>query len=144
MPGRANAALNILRLGGAFALQYLTGVILSWWLPVSGHPPTEAYKAAFGLSVVLTSRAVVVPWLRTIGDDPSIFGVAPAGKADITVGRSITPVRDRRACDRQPHFCSTCAGRSLAPDRHCLGHAVRKPGHTHRAQDAVRSRRACD
>jgi MFS family permease len=59
MSGRANAALNILHLSGAFALQYLTGVILSWWPPVSGHPPAEAYEAAFGFSVVLQLLALL-------------------------------------------------------------------------------------
>jgi hypothetical protein len=59
MSGRANAALNILHLSGAFALQYLTGVILSWWPPVSGHPPAEAYETAFGLSVVLQLIALL-------------------------------------------------------------------------------------
>jgi MFS family permease len=59
MSGRANAALNILHLGGAFALQYVTGVIVSWWPPVSGHPPAEAYEAAFGLSVVVQLLALL-------------------------------------------------------------------------------------
>lgn len=71
MSARANAALNILHLGGAFALQYLTGVIVSWWPAVSGHPPAEAYEAAFGFAVVLqliallwflgTARLAMVP-----------------------------------------------------------------------------------
>jgi MFS family permease len=59
MSGRANAALNILHLGGAFTLQYLTGVIVSWWSPVSGHPPAEAYGAAFGISIVLQLLALL-------------------------------------------------------------------------------------
>lgn len=59
MSGRANAALNLLHLGGAFALQYLTGVILSWWPAVSGHPPADAYQAAFGFSVVLQLVALL-------------------------------------------------------------------------------------
>ena len=50
MSARANAALNILHLGGAFLLQYVTGVIVSLWPPEAGHPPAEAYEAAFGLS----------------------------------------------------------------------------------------------
>jgi hypothetical protein len=57
--GRANAALNILHLGGAFALQYLTGVIVSRWPSVSGHPPVEAYEVAFGLSVVVQLLALL-------------------------------------------------------------------------------------
>ena len=59
MSARANAALNILHLSGAFALQYLTGVIMSLWPAVSGHPPAEAYEAAFGLSVVLQLIALL-------------------------------------------------------------------------------------
>jgi MFS family permease len=59
MSGRANAALNILHLGGAFTLQYLTGVIVSWWPPASGHPPAEAYEATFGLSVVVQLLALL-------------------------------------------------------------------------------------
>ena len=59
MSARANAALNILHLSGAFALQYLTGVIVSLWPAVSGHPPAEAYEAAFGLSVVLQLIALL-------------------------------------------------------------------------------------
>jgi hypothetical protein len=59
MSGRANAALNILHLSGAFALQYLTGVIVSCWPPISGHPPAEAYEAAFGFSVILQLLALL-------------------------------------------------------------------------------------
>ena len=59
MSARANAALNILHLSGAFVLQYLTGVIVSLWPAVAGHPPAEAYEAAFGLSVILQLFALL-------------------------------------------------------------------------------------
>jgi MFS family permease len=59
MSARANSALNILHLGGAFALQCSTGVIVSFWPAVSGHPPAQAYEAAFGLSIVLQLLALL-------------------------------------------------------------------------------------
>lgn len=59
MSARANAALNILHLAGAFLLQYVTGVIVSLWPPEAGHPPAEAYQAAVGLGVILQSVALL-------------------------------------------------------------------------------------
>lgn len=59
MSARANAALNILHLAGAFLLQYLTGIIVSLWPLEGGHPPAEAYQAAIGLGVILQSGALV-------------------------------------------------------------------------------------
>jgi MFS family permease len=59
MSARANAALNILHLVGAFLLQYVTGVIVSLWPPEAGHPPAEAYQAAVGFGVVLQSMALL-------------------------------------------------------------------------------------
>jgi MFS family permease len=59
MSARANAALNILHLVGAFLLQYVTGVIVSLWPAEAGHPPAEAYQAAVGLGVVLQSVALL-------------------------------------------------------------------------------------
>lgn len=59
MTGRANAALNILHLSGAFALQYLTGLIVSCWPAVAGHPPPEAYQTALALSVVVQLVALL-------------------------------------------------------------------------------------
>lgn len=59
MSARANAALNILHLSGAFALQYVTGVIVSLWPAEAGHPPAEAYRAAIGLGVLLQLAALL-------------------------------------------------------------------------------------
>jgi hypothetical protein len=85
MSARANAALNILHLSGAFALQYLTGVIVSCWPLVSGHPPAEAFEVAFGLSVILqlfallwflaTARMATVP--RFSASRPSARQIFP-------------------------------------------------------------------
>lgn len=59
MSARANAALNILHLVGAFLLQYVTGVIVSLWPAEAGHPPAEAYQAAVGLGVILQGLALL-------------------------------------------------------------------------------------
>jgi MFS family permease len=44
--GRANAALNILHVGGAFALQAATGLIIAQWPQASGTYPAEAHQTA--------------------------------------------------------------------------------------------------
>jgi hypothetical protein len=59
MSARANSALNILHLSGAFVLQYLTGIIVSLWPAEAGHAPAAAYEVAFGVSVVLQLVALL-------------------------------------------------------------------------------------
>jgi MFS family permease len=64
--GRANAALNVLHIGVAFILQYLTGMVLQLWPPLDGHYPEVAYQAAFALNVFLQIAAGIwfaLPWL---------------------------------------------------------------------------------
>ena len=65
--GRANAALNVFHIGGAFVLQYITGAIVQLWSPIDGHYPEIAYQAAFALNVSLQIAAGIwfaVPWLK--------------------------------------------------------------------------------
>ncbi|WP_316229978.1 MFS transporter [Bradyrhizobium sp. SZCCHNR1051] len=57
--GRANAALNVFHIGGAFALQCLTGLVVQLWPAVSGHYPAIAYQAAFGVNVALQIAAAI-------------------------------------------------------------------------------------
>lgn len=56
--GRANGALNLLHFGGAFAVQYLIGVILVLWPSRGGHYPATAYQIAFGLNLCLQAMAL--------------------------------------------------------------------------------------
>ena len=56
--GRANAALNLLHLATAFAVQWLTGVIIDLWPSVDGRQPVAAYQSAFALNVVMQIAAV--------------------------------------------------------------------------------------
>jgi MFS family permease len=58
--GRANAALNLLHVGGAFALQALMGLIIEQWPVSGGHYPADAYKSALGL--VLGFELVALAW----------------------------------------------------------------------------------
>ena len=58
--GRTNGALNVLHIGTAFVLQYATGVIASFWaVDAAGHYPVAAYRAAFGLPLLLEVAALV-------------------------------------------------------------------------------------
>jgi len=59
LTGRANGALNVFHIGGAFVLQYATGVVLQHWMPQGGHYPEIAYQTAFGLNIVLQ----ILAWL---------------------------------------------------------------------------------
>ena len=52
--GRANAALNVLHIGGAFAIQAGIGVVVRLWpRDPYGHYPPDAYAAAFLIIIVL-------------------------------------------------------------------------------------------
>ncbi len=61
--GRANGALNLLHFGGAFAIQYIIGVILALWPSQGGHYPAIAYQIAFGFNLCL--QAAALAWFAT-------------------------------------------------------------------------------
>lgn len=68
--GRANGALNVFHHGGAFVLQYATGLILGQWTREGGHYPAIAYQVAFGL--ILAPQILALAWselprIRTFG-----------------------------------------------------------------------------
>jgi MFS family permease len=58
--GQANAALNILHIGGAFILQYAIGVIVDIWGSKNGHYPMIAYQAAF--TIILCLHVIALSW----------------------------------------------------------------------------------
>lgn len=58
--GRANGALNVLHMFGAFLIQSATGALVSLWPQIDSRPPVEAYQATFGIAVVL--QAVALAW----------------------------------------------------------------------------------
>jgi MFS family permease len=57
--GRANAALNVFHIGGAFVLQDVIGWIINRWPTHGGHYPAIAYKAALALMIVLQILAII-------------------------------------------------------------------------------------
>jgi MFS family permease len=57
--GRANAALNVFHIGGAFVLQEVIGWIINRWPTHGGHYPAIAYKAALALMIVLQIVALL-------------------------------------------------------------------------------------
>src|SRR5258706_11448934 len=59
LAGRANGALNVFHLGGAFLLQYSIGLILQQSAPDDGHYPASAYQIAFGVNVALQVMALI-------------------------------------------------------------------------------------
>ena len=63
MSGRANAALNLLHVGGAFVLQSATGLIIAQWPETRGTYPAEAYQLAMAATLVLQLAALV--WFAT-------------------------------------------------------------------------------
>lgn len=53
LAGRANAALNMFHIAGAFAVQYGIGLVLQCWIPHDGHYPEIAFQSAFGLNIAV-------------------------------------------------------------------------------------------
>lgn len=69
LTGRANAALNVFHMGGAFALQCLTGFVIQAWARHDGHYPEVAYQAAFAINLLLQIMALVwfsLPRLQSV------------------------------------------------------------------------------
>jgi len=65
--GRANGALGFVDIGGAFVLQYATGLIIQQWPAPGRHYPVTAYQTAFTIDVVLQLLALgwfVLPSVR--------------------------------------------------------------------------------
>src|ERR1700730_17297922 len=65
--GRANGALGVVDIGGAFVLQYATGLVIQQWPAPGGHYPAHAYQTAFAMNVVLevfALSAFLLPYIR--------------------------------------------------------------------------------
>jgi predicted MFS family arabinose efflux permease len=87
LAGRANAALNVFHIGGAFVLQYLTGMVLQLWTPLDGHYPAVAYQAAFALNVVFQIAAGIwfaLPWLLKNLRSQAVNGTSDLNRQGLT------------------------------------------------------------
>jgi hypothetical protein len=58
MSGRANAALNLLHVGGAFLLQSASGFIIEQWPEARGTYPAEAHELAMAAALALQLAAL--------------------------------------------------------------------------------------
>jgi nitrate/nitrite transporter NarK len=78
--GRANAALGVLNMGTAFALQCLSGFIVALWPAESGRYPAEAHEAAMaaGLGLQLIALGVFFTPERRLKPAPMAHAVARA------------------------------------------------------------------
>jgi len=56
--GRANAALNLLHVAGAFLIQSLTGFVVALWPEQNGHHPAVAYQTAFAVNLAVQVSAL--------------------------------------------------------------------------------------
>jgi MFS family permease len=65
LTGRANAALNLFHVGGAFVVQYVTGLVVQLWAPTDGHYPEVAYQIAFAVNVGF--QIVALAWFARSG-----------------------------------------------------------------------------
>jgi len=63
LSGRANAALNLLHVGGAFVLQFATGLFIEQWPEVHGTYPAEAHQVAMAATLVMQLCALA--WFAT-------------------------------------------------------------------------------
>jgi MFS family permease len=66
--GRANAALGVLNMGAAFALQSLAGFIIALWPASEGRYPVEAHQAALAIGLALQLAALL--WFAAPRDRP--------------------------------------------------------------------------
>ncbi len=153
MSARANAALNILHLGGAFLHQYVTGVIVSLWPPEAGHAPAEAYATALGLGVVLQIAAFLWFLVAAQGARTPVFrAMQPArrmsalpsqrvaivdyGNAQLALARHVARARSQAAHWRRIGIASAalclCLGITLgiAAQSHVFAHVVEAPAVT--------------
>lgn len=69
--GRANAALNLLHVAGAFVLQSGIGLVIEQWTPEGGGYPTVAYQTAFAFIVALQIAALL--WFMRPGRGVHVF-----------------------------------------------------------------------
>jgi type IV secretory pathway TrbF-like protein/sugar phosphate permease len=86
--GRANGTLNAFQFGGAFLLQYMTGLVLEQWMHQDGRYPIVAYQVAFGL--ILTLLIVALVWFEAA----DVFGRAIRTLRVIGARSNVCELRD--------------------------------------------------
>lgn len=123
LTGRVNAALNVFHMGGAFALQCLTGFVIQAWAKEHGHYPEVAYQAAFAINLLLQIIALV--WFSLPRLQSLTSAVRARHYSSITPSDSVIPfgMNKRATSNRAPHpqtpfmRCLTCGSIRPLEDR---------------------------
>jgi hypothetical protein len=78
--GRANAALGVLNMGSAFALQCLSGLIIAQWPADGGHYPAVAHQEAMavGLGLQMVALGFFLAPMRRLRPTPMAHAVSRA------------------------------------------------------------------
>ena len=123
LTGRANAALNVFHMGGAFALQCLTGFVIQAWAKDHGHYPEVAYQAAFAINLLLQIIALLwfsLPRLQSLASAITTKRYLVSATAASVLGFAM---KKRATRDRAPHpqtpfmRCLTCGSIRPLGDR---------------------------
>ncbi|MGD9922635.1 MAG: nitrate/nitrite transporter [Pseudorhodoplanes sp.] len=123
LTGRANAALNVFHMGGAFALQCLTGFVIQAWAKDHGHYPEVAYQAAFAINLLLQIIALLwfsLPRLQSLASAITTKRYLVSTTAASVLGFAM---KKRATRDRAPHpqtpfmRCLTCGSMRPLGDR---------------------------
>ncbi len=96
--GQANAALNVLHIGGAFVLQCAIGFLIACWATHDGHYPPIAYQTTFALILLMQFLALawfVRPPVREERESLGKAGVS--GAISAMAGQPSTADLDRSA-----------------------------------------------
>jgi hypothetical protein len=84
--GRANAALNILHVGGAFVLQVATGLIIALWPQAGGTYPAEAHQTA--MAAILGLQVAAFAWFALPIHHARVSPIESLARSLLTSGRT--------------------------------------------------------
>jgi MFS family permease len=123
LTGRANAALNVFHMGGAFALQCLTGFVIAAWSREDGHYPVIAYQAAFAINLLLQIMALV--WFSAPRLQSLVSAITTKSSLVVATAASLNRLglNDRASVRHAPHpqapfmRCLTCGSVRSFEDR---------------------------
>ena len=76
--GQANAALNLLHVGGGFAIQCFIGIVIQQWTNKGGHYPPIAYRTAFFLIVLPQCMALAWFYFSASKTKESLLSYVPS------------------------------------------------------------------
>jgi MFS family permease len=129
--GRANAALNLLHVGGAFVLQSATGLVIEVWPEVHGTYPAEAHQAGIALSLLLQLAALA--WFAWSPRRLPAPTMARATSRSVAVANTWRGDSDESLCKCSVGVGTACGARpqtrtELATCRQRIGDALHRSG----------------